>query len=170
MISIWAHQAESCLILPHKNHQGGRKRKKTLVLSPAVWYKWSVKKELQEYVGMRECLQVLLRALMKCKDKEGKTWEYLLGGLGKIKPAPVVPAGRVRGEHSWVRWEILKTVFFFYYLVDELWCGFIEVLDLCFPMTWWPYLLGNTGVGGQKMCRDSANTNPFPMPNFLGDG
>lgn len=114
MISIWAHQAESCLILPHKNHQSGRERKKKpLVLSPAVWYKWSVKKELQEYVGMRECLQVLLRALMKCKDKEGKTWEYLLGGLGKIKPAPVVPAGRVQGEHSWVRWEILKTGFFF---------------------------------------------------------
>lgn len=59
---------------------------------------------------------------------------------------------------------------FFYCLADELWCGFIEVLDLCFPMTWWPHLLGNTGVSGQKECRDSTNTNPFPMLSFLGDG
>lgn len=37
-------------------------------------------------------------------------------------------------------------------------------------MTWCPHLLGNLGVGGQKVCKDSANTTPFPMSNFLGDG
>lgn len=30
----------------------------------------------------------------------------------------------------------LRLVFFFYCLVDELQCVFIEVLDLCFPVTW----------------------------------
>lgn len=89
----------------------GGKGKKSLVLSPEVWYKWSVKKELQEYVGMRECLQVLLRALIKRKDKEGKS-QHLLGRLGKNQPAPVALAGRVQGEHSWVRWEIFKTGIF----------------------------------------------------------
>lgn len=60
---------------------------------------------------MRECLQVLLRALIKCKDKEGKS-QHLLGRLGKNQPAPVALAGRVQGEHSWVRWEIFKTGIF----------------------------------------------------------
>lgn len=100
--------ASSYLVI---NTRVGGKGEKSLVLSPEVWYKWSVKKELQEYVGMRECLQVLLRELIKHKDKEGKS-QHLLGRWGKNQPAPVAPAGRVHGEHNWVKWEIFKTGIF----------------------------------------------------------
>lgn len=60
---------------------------------------------------MWECLQAVLRALIKHKDKEGKR-QHLLGRLSKNQPAPAAPAGRVQGQHSWVRWEIFKTGIF----------------------------------------------------------